>query len=115
MRENWRYLLSEYGGLVLAALIFVIASAAYVVLFRPDAHVHSGYLSAEVLQTFDMTDEAGFRVRAIVELPDGTQAAVVSQSLARAQWLAGETCLERRTRESGRVFYRLAAPSNCGD
>ena len=113
MQAKWRYYLSEYGVLAFAALFFVVATAFYFALTRPDPHVHAGYLPVAVLQTFDMTDEQGFRIRAIVRLPDGSQATVVSQSLTHAQFLARETCVERRIRDSGRVFYRLADSSNC--
>ena len=111
--QPWQYPAYEWGALIVAGLVFTIASAAYFIYRTPDHHVHAGYTTGKVLSTFDTSDELRFDVRAVVALPDGSNIAVRAQSFAMAQWLIDETCIEMRKAESGRTYYRLAAPANC--
>lgn len=112
--QRWQYFAHEWGALIVAGVIFVTASAAYFIYRTPDHHVHAGYLPGKVQSTFDTSDELRYDVRAVVALPDGSNIAVRAQTIAMAQWLVGDaTCIEVRKADSGRTYYRLAAPANC--
>lgn len=110
---EWRIILQEFNALIVGLILFGVGSVAYITLARPDHHVHAGYLPVETLSSFDTSSDAGISIRAVVRLPDGTQVTVSTASLAAAQWFVADTCVEKRQRDSGKVFYRLVAPSNC--
>ena len=112
--QRWQYFAYEWGVLIIAGVIFLGASAAYLILRTPDHHVHGGYVLGKTISTFDTSDELRYDVRGVVDLPDGSNITVRAQSFAMAQWFAQEsTCIEIRNAESSRTYYRLAAPDNC--
>ena len=110
---TWRLLAQEYGVLVLAGVIFVVATLTFFILAKPDRHTHLRFVSVQTVSMFDTSSDSGFIFHAVVRLPDGTQTKVSTSSFAAAQWFLKDTCVEERIRESGRVFYKLVAPDNC--
>lgn len=115
--EQWASLklwVHEYGVLVVVAAVAAIAAAAYFTYYRPEPHKHGGYITAEVLATFDApNDIKGFGLVAHVRLPDGTQRSVGTGSLALASEVVDKVCLEKRARQSGKTTYRIVPWRHC--
>ncbi|QFT59828.1 hypothetical protein FIU94_13425 [Sulfitobacter sp. THAF37] len=111
---NVQIFLQEWGALLwIGASVAVLGIALLIYQASLGPHESGGFYHAEVLSTFDVSDDMVYDVRATVRLPTGALATIRARSIHQAQWLIDTACVEERKRSNGRRFYRLAAPGEC--
>jgi hypothetical protein len=105
--HEWGALLGIGGGVAGLGIAILI----YQTSLGPNES--GGFYRADVVSTFDVSNDMRYNVRATVRLPTGALTTIRARSIKEAQWLIDSACVEERRRRNGSRFYRLAAPGKC--